>query len=352
MNSSKKASSVLKNSELSIFCYQLALILKSGIPLTEGMKLIEEEMTNPRLKLAVADIHDSVKGGMQLNAALSNQSIFPTFLLNMAKIGETSGKLDEVMDYLYQYYEKADKLNRKIKNAITYPLILAGLMAGVILLLIVKILPMFNDILNSVGGEMPGVTRVMMSISQYIKDYLLVIFLVIFVIAAAIYFFSRSTKGKLYFDKFKINSKLTRNIFQKIYVTKFSMSMALILKSGSSMEEALGMVYDIAENSYVSAKILECRQSLKNGDDESLAISTIGIFPKLFIKMMNIGYKTGELDDMMSKLSVIYENEVDNALQKLTSAIEPILVIVLSAIVGIILLTVMLPLISIMSSIG
>lgn len=352
MINSKKVSSILKNSELSIFCYQLALILKSGIPLVEGMKLIEDEVTDTKLKLAMVEMYDDIKNGLQLNIALSNQTIFPNFLLNMVKIGETSGKLDEVMDYLYQYYEKADKLNRKIKNAVTYPLILAGLMIGVILLLLVKILPMFNDILNSVGGEMPGITRVMMNISQYVKDYLLLIILVILAFIVLIFFFSRSIRGKLYFDKFKIKSKLTGNLFQKIYVTKFSMSIALILKSGSSIEEALGMVQDLAENTYVSAKILECRQALKNGEDEALAISNMGIFPKLFIRMMNLGYKTGELDDMMSKLSTIYENEVDNALQKLTSAIEPALVIVLSLVVGVILLTVMLPLISIMSSIG
>jgi type IV pilus assembly protein PilC len=351
-NSTNHASGSLHPNELAVFCYQMALILKSGIPMLEGMQLLAEEMMDVRLKKAAQEMVQDIKMGMQFHIALEKHSIFPIYMVNISKIGEMSGSLDNVMEHLSSYYDKMDKLNRRIRSAITYPLILVGLMTGVILLLILKILPMFNDILNSIGGEMPAVTRVMINISIYMKNYSIVLVSIILFVVATAYLYLRTPKGKLAFDKFKVEFALTKNVFQKITVARFSMGMALILKSGTGFEEALEMVSNIVGNLYVSSKIRECKNMIRNGMDATQAIMEMGVFPKLVVKVINIGYKTGELENAMAKIAIIYESEVENALHKLTASIEPILVIILSIVVGFILLTVMLPLINIMSSIG
>lgn len=348
----KKASTKLSSSELSVFCYQMALILKSGMPVMEGMQLLSEEMIDSRLKAATDEMYQDIKKGFPFHIALEKHAIFPSYMVNMCKIGELSGSLDNVMELLSSYYERTDKMSRRIKSAVTYPLILAGLMSGVILLLVFKILPMFSEILTSIGGELPVVTSIMIDIGIFMKRYLFVLLMLIAALAILTYFYSRTSKGRAALDKLWFEFKLTRHVFQKISVARFCMGMSLLLKSGFGYEEALDTVQGIVGNTHIANKLAECRAMMKKGTDLIQALSETGAFPKLVVRMMNIGYKTGELDSTMSKIANIYENEVESSLQRLTAAIEPALVIILSLVVGFILLTVMLPLINIMSSIG
>ena len=342
----------LSSNELSVFCYQMALVLKSGMSLMEGMQLLSDEMMDSRLKAAALQMYQDIRMGLSFHDALEKHPIFPPYMINMAKIGEVSGSLDDVMEHLSSYYEKSDKLNRRIKSAVTYPLILTGLMAGVILLLVFRILPMFNDILSSIGGEMPVITMAMLNISTYLRRYLIVFALIALCLSLFFHFYLRTSKGKAALDRFLVESRLTKQVLQKISVARFCMGMSLLLKSGLGFEESLDLVQSIVGNTYIANKLKECKKAIKNGTDMMQAFMDIAIFPRLVVRMMNIGYKTGELDNTMSKVSVIYEGEVENSLQRLTSIIEPILVIILSMVVGFILLTVMLPLINIMSSIG
>jgi type IV pilus assembly protein PilC len=342
----------LRLRELSLFCYHMGLILKSGIPMVEGIQLLSEEITDIRIKKALEVMYEDIKNGVDYHVALSKHKIFPQYMISICKIGEITGTLDNVMDHLSKYYEKEDKLKRKLMSAVTYPAILLALMSCVILLLILKILPMFNDILNSVGGEMPQVTKVLLGASLFIKRYMIILAALIIVAAVGLYYLIRTTKGRIALDKFKLEFPPIKAVFQKLAAARFSMGMSLMLKSGIDSGEALEMAQTIVENSYVAQKIKECKDLVDNGLDTASAFSKIGVFPSLFIRMINIGYKTGELDNTMSRVSEIYDNEVDNALQKAATAIEPLLVIILSVVIGVILLTVMLPLINIMSSIG
>ena len=342
----------LKSSELSIFCYQMSMVFKSGIPLAEGMQLVSGEMTDSHLIEALKIVHNEVTKGQLFHIAMAKHPVFPSYMVNMIMIGETTGTLDNVMDYLSLYYDRDDKLTRRIKTAVTYPLILIALMSGIILLLFIKILPMFNTILQSVGGEMPGITSALMGISVWLSSYGLYLLAAVALIIIAVMILRNTRSGRNLIDWIKLHLTLTKSLFRKIYTARFCLGMSLMLKSGMGNEEALGLIKDVIGNVHASAKISECRENIKQGMDSTEAFMRIGIFPNLFVRMLNIGFKTGELDSIMQKLAAIYDNEVDNSLAKLTSAIEPALVIILSLIVGVILLTVMLPLINIMSSIG
>lgn len=342
----------LEAGDLSLFCYQLSLIFKSGIPFLEGMHLFAEEMADSKFKKLSQTVYKDVFEGISLGVSLERQKVFPSYMVNMINMAEATGTLDVELEHLSAYYDKAEKLTRRVRNAITYPVILAVLMGCIILLLILKILPMFHEILVSVGGDIPPITQVILNISTGISSNYIVIIAVILLLIAAYIIFARTSGGRRKLDELKVKAPLIKTINLKIISAKFSMGMAMLLKGGITFDDALGMVRNIIENTYVAKMVSDCQKDIVNGADIADSFGKIGIFPALFVKMLNIGYKTGELEKTMNKISSIYENEVDRYMNRVTSAIEPVLVIILSVIVGIILLAVMLPLISIMSSIG
>lgn len=349
-NTSKK--DTLDTFELSLFCQQMALVLKSGIAPVEGVPLIAEEMTQPRLKKALDEISNDITKGAGFYEALRNQSLFPEYLVSMTQLGEKTGMLDRVMDNLAKYYERDTRLQKKFRSSITYPLILMGLMLGVILLLILKILPMFANILSSLGGEMPQVTTVLLSLGQGLIKVGPILLGIIMVSVVGVISYSRTDGGGLYFDRLRMELPYLGKIYRKVSAARFSHGMALVLRSGMTFEEGLDAVQQIIGNRFVKAKIIEAGDKIRAGETPSDAFAQMGLYPNLFIRMMRIGHKTGELDQMMGKISDVYDEEVEDSLNLLANAIEPILVITLSAIVAVILLAVMLPLINIMSTIG
>jgi type IV pilus assembly protein PilC len=342
----------LSDGDLSLFCYQLSLIFKSGIPFLEGMNLFAEEMADSRFKSLARKLYQDVFVGTSFHTSLENLKVFPPYMVNMLAMAEATGTLDSELERLSIYYDKSEKLKRRITNALTYPVILAVLMGGIILLLIVRILPIFHEILVSLGGEIPPVTQALLNFSTGIRSNSLILLVLAVLIVILIILFSKTAPGKRIWDKCKITTPLIRSIGLKTLSARFSMGMSMLLKSGIPFDDAMGMVHNIIENSYAAEKLEACREEIRAGTDVSAAFSKMGLFPALFVKMLQTGYRTGEMEKAMEKISDIYENEADRYMSRITSAIEPILVIILSLVVGVILLAIMLPLISIMSSIG
>ncbi len=338
--------------ELSLFCQQMALVLKSGIAPVEGVPLIAEELTQPRLKKALDEIGDDIARGSSFHEALRNQSLFPDYLVSMTLLGEKTGMLDRVMDNLAKYYERDYRLQKKFRSSITYPFILMGLMLVVILLLILKILPMFANILSALGGEMPQVTSILMFFGQATLQAAPVLIGITVVLILGVFTYGRTDAGELYFDRLRLELPYLGKVYRKVSAARFSHGMALVLRSGMTFEEGLDAVEQIIGNRFVRTKIIEAGDWIRTGETPADAFAKLGLYPNLFIRMMRIGHKTGELDQMMSKISDVYDDEVEDSLNLLANAIEPILVISLSAIVAVILLAVMLPLINIMSTIG
>ncbi len=342
----------LDTMELSLFCQQMALVLKSGIPPIEGVPLIAEEMTQPRLKKALDEISRDITQGSNFYEALRGQSLFPEYLVSMTQLGEKTGMLERVMDNLSRYYDRDYRLQKKFRSSITYPIILMVLMLGVITLLILKILPMFANILGSLGGEMPQVTTMLLTFGQGVVQSGPVIIGIVLAFVMGAVAYGRSDAGGLRYDRLKMQLPYLGKIYRKVSAARFSHGMALVLKSGMTFEEGLDAVGQIIGNRFVKTKIIEAGDMIRKGETPADAFAQLGLYPNLFVRMMRIGHKTGELDQMMGKISDVYDEEVEDSLNMLANAIEPILVITLSVIVAVILLAVMLPLINIMSTIG
>lgn len=338
--------------ELSIFCYQLSLIFKSGIPLVEGMDLFASQMLEPKFKGIAADLYESVLGGYTLHETLSRYTAFPPYMISMIHIAESTGKLDVELEHLAAHYERADHLKDRVRSAMTYPIVLVVLMSAVIVLLVVRILPMFQEILVSMGGEVPSVTKVMLNISLGIQQNVAVIALMLLALGVGQLLYFKTARGRQRKDFLKLSLPIIKWLYRKVSAARFSQGLILLVQGGIPLDDALELVAPIVENSYLEQRILKSRELVIAGEDFEVAMRHIDLLPELFIRMLAIGQKTGDLEKMLVKINQIYEHEVNRSLQKFTSAVEPMLVMVLSVVVGVILLTVMLPLIEIMSTIS
>lgn len=344
---------LVKPKELAIFCRQMSVMFFSHISLMEGVLLLSEQTDNKHLKQALLEVHGFMDKGVTFaEATCMYVHIFGTYLVNMITVGETSGTLDDVFNRMGAYFEKEDKIRRKIRSAIAYPAVLSALMAAIVIFLILKILPMFSDLLVSMGSEASSITAVILSVSLFITRYIWIILGVIAAIAIALVLFFRSDGGKRWLDKVKMTFPISRFVFTRLVTARFARSLAILLKSGVQLLNAMDEVQLLIDNSYLEDKFKTAMLDVKEGKELSESLAKVGVFPPLFLKMVIIGQSTGRLDEMLDKSAGIFDDEVDEATDRLTLMIEPILIIILSIIVGFILVSVMLPMISIMNAIG
>lgn len=339
-------------SELSLFCYQFSVVLKSGIPYLEGIHLLNEEIVEPKFKKAATQITEAVDHGKGLEEAMREADAFPSYMLEMIGIAEKTGRLAEVFEKLSAYYAQNDQVRAKVRSALTYPLILVALMTAVILLLILKILPVFHEILLSVGGDVPGATQAILNVSLWLKGASWGVLGVAVVLLAGILWVVKAKAAQGMRDAFFMSFPVVKRIYRQSVTVRIARALSLLVHSGMDLQLSLERVIPLIGNRQIEAVMKVAAEKLEAGADIESALSETGIFPSLFLKMVRVGQKSGELDETLEKVSDIYEGELDRSLHNLTASIEPTLVIILSLIVGAIMLLVMLPLIDIMSSIG
>ena len=345
--------SLVTPNELSVFCKEMSVIFFSQVTLLEGTQLLAEQSANKHVKAALTDMHDKMSQGYTFSQTMAEHSnVFTPYLCSMTAIGETSGTLDDIFNRMSVYFEKENQMKKKLRAATTYPAVLTVLMLGVVILLITKILPMFEDLLYSMGGEMPGVTAGLLSASNFIVNNILIILAVILIIVIGTVFCLKSEKGSYQWDKWVVTMPMFRFINTRIFTARFSRCMAILLKSGIQLLNAMTDVLPTIDNKYIK-KIYEAKiEEVRAGKTMTEALSETGLLPPLFIRLMTVGQNTGHLDDMLEKAANVFDEETGDAIEKATAMIEPALIVVLSVIVGIILISVMLPMINIMNAIG
>ncbi|MEN1761228.1 type II secretion system F family protein [Anoxynatronum sibiricum] len=342
----------LKPAALSLFCYQLSVLFRSGIPLLEGLSLLEKEMTDLRLKKAAAALYQDIHHGSTFQESITRQPGFPPYLTGMLAIAESTGRLDEETRRLSDYYDRLDQLEQRIKSAVAYPLILAVMMTAVVGLLIFRILPMFHQILVSIGGSIPGSTQVMVSVSRSLQQGGVVMMAVAALVIAGLVIYTRSGAGRSRWDRWKLTFPPTRTVASKIIAFRISHALSLLIAGGMAFDESLQWTESIVENQYAAGQLRACRKAIEEGTPVAEAFEQVTILPELLIRMVRIGAQTGQMEDFLARSAVMYQQETDRSLQRLTAIVEPALVIVLSLIIGVILMAVMLPLIQILSTIG
>lgn len=349
---SKPSGKLLSNKELSMFCDQIAMILNAGISPMEGVTIMLEDALSTEGKEILSVILDHCNRGESFHSSVAASGVFPKYALDMIDIGEQSGKLEDVMHALAFHYNREENIAQGIKNAVTYPFLIVAMMLIVILVLIIKVLPIFNQVFMQLGSEMTGFSKGLLNLGTTISNYSLLFVILFLLILAAYIFFAKTKPGKAILASFCTKFFATRHFYEKIASGRFASGMALTMSAGLDTDASLEMVQRLVDNKAMAEKIEKCRELIKEGSSFAEALVTSDIFTSMYARMLTIGYKTGSIDKVLEKIADAYEDEVDNRINSIITVLEPTLVIILSVVVCMILLSVMLPLMGIMSSIG
>lgn len=342
----------IKSKDLSIMSRQLSSVLLSDVDISNGILMLEEQTGCIRLRLLLQNVYDRLQEGASLGIAMEDESELPDYLIHMVKIGDESGRLDLVFEQLSEYYEKDANIRNKIRNATTYPAILSVIMIWVIGLLIVQILPLFENILMSMGGSLPKSTTALLNLSSFLLTYSIPLIFFLGVIVLLSLWFKGTAKGKLFFDALSLKIPFVKTLKKRVITARFARSMMILLESGVPIETALLRIADLMENEVIANRLKKAGEDIINGANFTTAIQQTEVFPPLLLRMITVGERTGRLGRMLGDMAETFDKDIDDVLQKLATIVEPALIIVLSTIVGYIMLSVMLPLIQIMSVLG
>ncbi len=334
----------VKLDDLVIFSRQLATMVEAGIPLVQSLGILAEQIENPGLKNVVVSVRQDIEAGVNFCDALSKHPVvFSDFFINMARAGEASGMLHEVLDRLASYLEKTSSLQRKIRSSLVYPAVVITMAIIITSVLLLKVVPTFKNIFEILGGQLPLPTQILILSSDILRKYFL---FVVIALGIGIYFFKKyisTEKGRYNFDSFKLKAIVLGPLFRKVAVAKFSRTFSTLVKSGVAALNALDIVAKTADNKVVEKVVLEARDAVRQGEPINRALSNGGVFPPMVCRMIGVGEQTGQLEKMLTKIADFYDDQVDAAVSGLTSMIEPLVIAFLGVVIGGIVISLFLP---------
>lgn len=343
---------LLSNTEISAFCRQTALIIQAGITPADGMNILVHDTLHKDGKELLESIAASCNQGNRFNKAVESTGVFPQYMVKLIALGEESGNLDTVLLSLADYYEKEENISQSIRSAVTYPFIMIVMMFLVILVLIVKVLPIFRQVFVQLGTQMSPFASSLLSLGNALNKYSLILTALLFFLVGLCIFFYHTKSGRIKIKRFLTRFPLTRDFFHKISAGRFASGMYLGISSGMDTYQNLDLISEIVENEAMQKKIAICRSEIKKNSNLPEALAKAGIFSNLYSRLIAVGFRSGSVDLVMKQISRHYDEETDKQINRIISIIEPTLVIILSLVVGMILMSVLLPLMGIMSSIG
>ena len=336
---------------LSVFCTQFASILKAGIPLVQGINILAEQTEHKQLKKILINVSDDLQSGRGFAEALSShEKVLPSIMIKLIEAGEMSGTLDLSLQRLATQFEKDYKLQNKIKSATRYPTIVSIVAILVVVFLLVFIMPRFVSMFSSMDAELPGITKFMLALSDaFVHDWMYIVgFVVLFV--AGFKFYKGSPKGRLVLDGIKLKLPVVKKTMTRILAARFARTLATLTSSGISLTQSLRIGSKVVANKVAENRLLDIEEQIKRGKTLHTAISSDTIFPGMLMHMVKIGEESGTLDQMLEKAADYFEEEADESITKLTSLLQPIMLIFVAVLVLLIILSVMLPIFSIYSN--
>lgn len=332
--------------DLALISRQIATMLRAGVSLTEALDIMSEQSEKAILKTTIKAVQKDIEAGSTLTDAVARHpKVFNQFFVSMIKTGEASGLLDTVLDQMAAYFESVAAIQRKIRSAVVYPIIITIFAIGISTFLLTSIVPTFKNIYADAGGELPIPTQIVIAISDVIKLYWWMILLILVGAIIGLQQWSRTPSGRRFFDTVKLRIPIFGKIFLKAALAKFARTFATLIRSGVNVLQALEIVAKTSGNVLIEDEVLRARNSIRGGETISQPLSESPLFPPMVTRMISIGERTGALETMLSKIAEFYEDQVSTAVAGLTSAIEPILIAVLGVMIGFIVISMYLPMI-------
>ncbi|MCL2538818.1 MAG: type II secretion system F family protein [Oscillospiraceae bacterium] len=332
---------------ISALCVELHLIVKAGIPIGEGVKLLADGERNKEISSVLDKIASNMETGEEFPDALRNTGSFPEYLCEMVEIGVKTGYQEEVLKSLSEYYESQDQLNRSIRNAIAYPSVLLVMLLFVAAILVTQVLPIFSDVYSQLGSEMPALAASIMRAGAWLSSYRVLVLILLAAVAAAGVFLVKAPNAR---KKLFASGRKPESLSGKIATARLSLAMSMTMQSGLDTGESLAMAKRLTENVYAIKRIDACRQLVDAGKPFASAAGESDLFPPTYSRMLEIGVRTGTADAAMAEIARRSELAATAEIDRVIGLIEPTLVIVMSVFIGAILLAVMLPLTGIMSA--
>ncbi|KUK11042.1 MAG: Type II secretion system F domain [Clostridia bacterium 41_269] len=338
--------------DLSIFCSQLSLMIQSGIPLISALKVFEDQTNKKKLKEVAAKLCQSLEVGESFSEALDkHSSIFPFVLIKMAAAGEAAGVLDSILERMGDYFEWEHSIREKAKSSLTYPMVVLCVAVLAVAFVVVFILPVFERILNQMQLELPLMTRIILGVSDFLRHFWLLIFLgAVCIFYLAKYMLSKE-KGRNLWDGWILKFPLIGVFISKIIISRFCRTLAVLLRGGLPILEALEVVEKTLGNSVFEKNIYQVRQNIKEGENMAEPLKASGVFPTMVVEMVSVGEETGTIDLMLEKVGSFFDAEVEETARRLSTLIEPVLIIIMGLLVGLLLISILLPIFKVIGTI-
>lgn len=342
----------VKGKSLCVFTRQFATMIDAGLPLIQGLEILGSQEPNLTLKKAVGTIRGDVESGSTLSNALKKHPrIFSDLYVSLVSAGEMGGMLDTILNRLATYIEKAEKLKRKVKGAMVYPSVVLSIALIVIAILLIFVIPVFQEMFEGLGGELPGITQFVVDLSSFLRNNIIYIIVALVLLFFAFTRFKATKKGRVTVDKILLGIPIFGNLLKKAAVANFTRTLQTMTSSGVPILDGLGIVAATAGNKVVEKAIMDTRTSISEGKTIAEPLSKSGIFPPMVTQMISVGESTGALDTMLGKIADFYEDEVNAAVDALTALIEPFMMVFLGGTIGFMLLAMYMPIFKIAGAI-
>jgi len=341
---------------LSIFCRQFATMINAGVSLVRCLDVLEQQTDSARLKEIIREIEVEVEGGATMSRSMAKfPRVFSNLAVGLVRAGEVGGVLDETLDRLAGFLEADLELRRKVKASMTYPVLVMVVAVGIVVFLVTFILPKFIKLFEELGmteDKFPLPTLIMMRASNFMTSKWYIMIIIIVGLVMAVNRIKATKTGKRYYDMLLLRVPVFGSLNHKIAVARFARTLSTLLSSGVPILQAMETVAGTVDNDVISDAILLSRTSIREGETIADPLANSRMFPPMVVQMITIGEETGQIDQMLEKVAEFYESEVEAALESLTAALEPVLIVFLGVVVGFIVIAMFLPLIGIIGELS
>jgi len=339
--------------DLSVFCRQFATMIDAGMSMIACLNVLIEQTYNPKLKKALQDVYKKVQEGETLSHAMSEHDrIFPTLMVSMVEAGELGGVLDIVLNRLATHFEKEHKLNEKVKSALTYPAVVISMAFLSVTFILTFVLPTFTKLFEDMKVELPLPTRILLMISGFLREYGIVLAALLLLAAFGFRFIARRPDVKLLLDQLILRLPVFGMLWRKIAIARFSRTLSTLVRGGVPIISAIDVVKKTTANSNMTRALTSAQASIREGLGLATPLGASSVFTPMVIQMVAIGEETGELDKMLEKIADFYENDVDDIVGRLSSMLEPLLIGFMGVVIGLIVISVVMPMFDAISVVG
>jgi type IV pilus assembly protein PilC len=338
--------------DLAIFSRQLSTLVSSGVPIVQGLGILEDQVENKNFKVVVSKIKEDIESGISIADAMKKHpKVFSELYVSMIRAGEVGGILDTILDRLSSYMESSEELKGKVKSAMTYPVVVGFIAVSAAIFMLTGVIPQFAGIFKEIGVKLPLPTIVMLALSGIVQKY--IVFIILGPIALFIGFkqaMKRNPKLRFKVDQLKINMPMFGMMLRKMSIAKFTRTFGTLIKSGVPILQALETVAKTSGNLVIEEAIMNAREAVREGERIVEPLKKSKIFPPMVVQMISVGEETGTLDIMLTKIADFYDREVDDAVKGLTAMIEPLIIVFMGGVIGSMVLALFLPMFELTSS--